>query len=640
MQIVAAGPIDSLLDALIFPLINDMSYAEVFFATYRFFLSPSHVLASLIKWYNVVLPTIVPGSPGYPQLRKSEGFERTQSQMVFYRRHRKYIQARAIKCMLLWVTNHWLDFQTNPGMLSELQSFVNEISSVSFGDSQKISHAIREQRLSWYTLQYISPFPPRFGTYIPTPYGCINEEAGIGNIPGHSAGLSSAQNSAGPSAAAIAAAALAMTTGMSPTTHPPPQWALPTHQQLQTRPWISVWEPEWFAQQITLVDHFLYRQIRPDSYLHLLHNPVGVAGAGRDQGLKVILDAVEWFRLVSLYTGSVILNEDGQKRRSKMIKRFIKVVKEARRLRNYSLVFAVVHGLRLPAVARLSSAWEGLPTKYLDMFKELSAVTEPQGGFANYWAELRLTQPPAVPYLAAYIHDLMEIHEEAPVYLTGRSYSPSLPTPGTTGTDSRPISPSSEYSHTSHVTQSSHATSHTSTTNPHSTHTGYSATSEGSEGDSVLGQIINFRKFYSLYSIVAEMEVFRTSSYREPGPLFSLAPTTNSSTDSSAQVLQQTQNNGSPSSVSGLVGAIPPSPFSLPVADKDALSYLVTHVKDYLSRSDEVLEWFETQPQSDASQRGTFGRAMKRMSSLLALQKRGSSPLPQESSDVGEDVYE
>lgn len=94
-----------------------------------------------------------------------------------------------------------------------------------------------------------------------------------------------------------------------------------------TKPWALVWDPEDFAREITNVDHFLFRQIRPDAYLHVLARPVKREGGGRNVPLRVILEYVAWGRLVGGYIATVVLREESTRRRAKVIKRVIKIAK-------------------------------------------------------------------------------------------------------------------------------------------------------------------------------------------------------------------------------------------------------------------------------------------------------------------------
>ncbi|KAJ3087691.1 hypothetical protein HK102_010489 [Quaeritorhiza haematococci] len=417
--ITSGKPLD-LLDALIFPLNQDQSYAEVFLATYRFFMPSSKVLDGLIEWYNVDVDE-----------------DCTPTEEQFLKRNRKYIQARAAKILLMWIKNHWQDFHDDKPLLAELMGFV-------------------EQRLSWYTTQYIPPFSNKRTSLI---------------------------------------------------------------QELN-KPWAMQWEPAEFAIQLTLLDHFHFRQVRPDSYLHVLQSPVPRVGGAQNVALKVILEYVYWFKLVSSYAASLIMREDTPRKKAHAIKKLIKIAKETRGLNNYNTTFALMQGLKRPAVARLNQAWEQISSKHLDTFRDLDALMDPTGGHANYWSELKLVRPPAIPYFAAYIHDLVEINDETPTFLTD---APDLPPPSPTKTIDSTVSAVTNDTFTSSNTSAGHSSAFT----PSS----YTA----SVDEPNMFRVVNFQKYYDLYSIVAEMELFRNTGYRElVGP--------NGEQDQSTTVLNHIKN--------------------------------------------------------------------------------------------------
>jgi RasGEF N-terminal motif len=119
----------------------DMSYSEVFLATYRYFIPPQKLLNCLIGWYNCEADDeSIPGSE------------------QFLKRSKKSIQARSVRVLVAWVRNHWIDFHENPKLLSDLSVFADYVSKISFGTYQKVIQAMREQRLSWYTHQYVPIF--------------------------------------------------------------------------------------------------------------------------------------------------------------------------------------------------------------------------------------------------------------------------------------------------------------------------------------------------------------------------------------------------------------------------------------------------------------------------------------------------
>ncbi|KAI8922126.1 hypothetical protein DFJ77DRAFT_12701 [Powellomyces hirtus] len=309
LDIIVDGRRDDLLDALIFPLEQDMSYAEVFLATFRFYMPSDLLMDSLIEWYNVDIDPEIASAPltsaidpsGTDSLadispgtapQTDAAYHRPQHES-FLKKHRKHIQSRVVRVLMMWVKNHWHDFQEDAALFKMLQAFVDHIASIGFGDGQKLSQAVREQRLSWYTTQYIPAFPPKRN-----------------------------------------------------------------HQLDNTKPWALVWEPEDFAKDLTYIDHFLFRQIRPDAYLHVLARPVEKEGAGRNVPLKVLLEYITWFRLVGSYTASTVLLEELPKKRARAIKHMIKIAKNCRDLRNYNTLFAILWGLKRPAIAKDHQAWE------------------------------------------------------------------------------------------------------------------------------------------------------------------------------------------------------------------------------------------------------------------------------------------
>jgi RasGEF N-terminal motif len=138
---VISGTLKALFDGLIIPIEQDMSYVEVFLACYKFFTTPQVLFQTLEEWYYVTEEgSLLPGAESMLKNTKRQ------------------IQSRSIRVILLWIRNHWQDFQLNPKLMSDLENFTHGMSKVSFGDNQKLIHAIREQKLSWFTSQYVPMF--------------------------------------------------------------------------------------------------------------------------------------------------------------------------------------------------------------------------------------------------------------------------------------------------------------------------------------------------------------------------------------------------------------------------------------------------------------------------------------------------
>ncbi|KAI8905115.1 hypothetical protein EDD86DRAFT_194277 [Gorgonomyces haynaldii] len=113
---------------------------------------------------------------------------------------------------------------------------------------------------------------------------------------------------------------------------------------------------------------------------------------------------------------------------------------------------SIMYGLKRPTVLIWTGAWEVVPQKYMDLFRELDVIMNERNGFEGYWNAVHAIEPPAVPLLAPYMHQLFDTWTNTPL-----SYD---------------------------------------------------------DDDLDLKQKrINFRKFYDMYSIAAELETLRLSSY-------------------------------------------------------------------------------------------------------------------------------
>jgi hypothetical protein len=218
LKMVTSGTPLELIESLLFPLDQDMSYTHVFLATYKSFITPSDLFHILTKWYHIPEP-----------------------QDQFQKRTRKQIQHRVIRVFLTWIHHHYLDFHGS-SLLESMNVFADSLVHDSFSHHQKLVHAIREQRLSWYTLQYVPVFSG----------GRVTESG---------------------------------------------------------QPYVQEWTVEAFAHNLTMVDHILFRRLKPDMYLHLLWNPGTIDHGAYNVPLKLLLEWCLWFRMVQRnHLGSRIYN--------------------------------------------------------------------------------------------------------------------------------------------------------------------------------------------------------------------------------------------------------------------------------------------------------------------------------------------
>ncbi|VDN15573.1 unnamed protein product, partial [Dibothriocephalus latus] len=109
---------------------------------------------------------------------------------------------------------------------------------------------------------------------------------------------------------------------------------------------------------------------------------------------------------------SEICAEQTLSKRVDSLKRFIKMAKLCRDLRNYNTMFCILVGLHMAPVERLRQTWERLPNKYVKLCRDLALVLDPSRNFFHYRNLLTAEGPhaPLVPYLPLVLKDLTFIH--------------------------------------------------------------------------------------------------------------------------------------------------------------------------------------------------------------------------------------
>eukprot|EP01113_Clastostelium_recurvatum_P021116 TRINITY_DN2499_c0_g1_i3.p1 TRINITY_DN2499_c0_g1~~TRINITY_DN2499_c0_g1_i3.p1 ORF type:complete len:542 (-),score=156.41 TRINITY_DN2499_c0_g1_i3:14-1639(-) len=91
---------------------------------------------------------------------------------------------------------------------------------------------------------------------------------------------------------------------------------------------------------------------------------------------------------VSYWVASEILKTDKLRERTTILRKFILVAHECRKLQNWNGLLSVMVGLNLGSVQRLKKTWTGLSKQILSVFEELSELTASVGNYKNYRAAL------------------------------------------------------------------------------------------------------------------------------------------------------------------------------------------------------------------------------------------------------------
>jgi hypothetical protein len=160
------------------------------------------------------------------------------------------------------------------------------------------------------------------------------------------------------------------------------------------------------ARQLTILESRVYCSICPEELLgQEFSKKAGISGS---------VNIKQMSSLSTNLTGWVsecILSEEDARKRTQLMKFFIKLGAKCLSLNNYNTLFAIQGALNSSTIARLKRTWDGLPTKYRQMMDVQQRAVEHTRNFAGYRQQLRNTVAPALPFVGLFLTDLTFCHE-------------------------------------------------------------------------------------------------------------------------------------------------------------------------------------------------------------------------------------
>ncbi|KAH9480309.1 Cell division control protein 25 [Psilocybe cubensis] len=160
------------------------------------------------------------------------------------------------------------------------------------------------------------------------------------------------------------------------------------------------------ARQLTIMECNLYCAIQPEEILES-----GQEGATRPVNVRAVST------LSTVITGWVaesILNEPDIKKRTSLVKFFVKVADRCTGLNNFSTSRSILAALDSSVISRLHQTWSGLSQKYKAQLESLRRLADHSRNYHEYRSKLRNTAPPAVPFLGLYLTDVTFCREGNP----------------------------------------------------------------------------------------------------------------------------------------------------------------------------------------------------------------------------------
>jgi hypothetical protein len=154
------------------------------------------------------------------------------------------------------------------------------------------------------------------------------------------------------------------------------------------------------AEQITLIEHELFRAIEPVELLnqnwskHMEMSPH-------------ILEYIQWFNKMCQWAATEIIKEDNPEMRAVIITKFIKIADRLAELNNFNGLMEILASLEGSSIRRLKMTWAELPAADAENLERLAKLMNPEKNFKEYRAAIvNSAGKPWIPYLGLHLTDL------------------------------------------------------------------------------------------------------------------------------------------------------------------------------------------------------------------------------------------
>ncbi|XP_073322809.1 ras-specific guanine nucleotide-releasing factor 2 isoform X2 [Pagrus major] len=163
------------------------------------------------------------------------------------------------------------------------------------------------------------------------------------------------------------------------------------------------------AEQITLLDHIVFRSIPYEEFLGQ-----GWMKVDKTERTPYIMKTSQHFNDMSNLVASQIMTHTDVGSRSSSIEKWVAVADICRCLNNYNGVLEITSALNRSAIYRLKKTWAKVSKQTKALMDKLQKTVSSEGRFKNLRETLKNCNPPCVPYLGMYLTDLAFIEEGTP----------------------------------------------------------------------------------------------------------------------------------------------------------------------------------------------------------------------------------
>ncbi|KAI4788752.1 hypothetical protein KUCAC02_035654 [Chaenocephalus aceratus] len=163
------------------------------------------------------------------------------------------------------------------------------------------------------------------------------------------------------------------------------------------------------AEQITLLDHIVFRSIPYEEFLGQ-----GWMKVDKTERTPYIMKTTQHFNEMSNLVASQIMTHTDVGSRANSIEKWVAVADICRCLNNYNGVLEITSALNRSAIYRLKKTWAKISKQTKALMDKLQKTVSSEGRFKNLRETLKNCNPPSVPYLGMYLTDLAFIEEGTP----------------------------------------------------------------------------------------------------------------------------------------------------------------------------------------------------------------------------------
>ncbi|XP_069556789.1 ras-specific guanine nucleotide-releasing factor 2 isoform X2 [Brachyistius frenatus] len=163
------------------------------------------------------------------------------------------------------------------------------------------------------------------------------------------------------------------------------------------------------AEQITLLDHIVFRSIPYEEFLGQ-----GWMKVDKSERTPYIMKTSQHFNDMSNLVASQIMTHTDVGSRASSIEKWLAVADICRCLNNYNGVLEITSALNRSAIYRLKKTWAKVCKQTKALMDRLQKTVSSEGRFKNLRETLKNCNPPCVPYLGMYLTDLAFIEEGTP----------------------------------------------------------------------------------------------------------------------------------------------------------------------------------------------------------------------------------